>query len=109
MPTVMPSDNNSFPIPCVRLRSGGAHHITAASSENTNTSPFLEGTIIIAIFATVDVYIKFGATDAVAATSSDHFFPANVYYNFAINPTDKYISVLRVGSSDGMVHISENE
>ena len=106
--TILPSDANAYPIPAVRLRDGGAHHVNVTNTAARNTNPFMEGTIIVAVYATVDIYIKFGKDNTVTATSSDHFYPAGVYYNFAINPTDKYVSVLRVGSTDGVFHLSEN-
>jgi hypothetical protein len=111
MSTILPTDNNNNPIPAVRLKNGGAHTITSAASAARNASAFNSDTKIISLYATEDVYIKFGASDVVA-TTSDHFFPKGLYYDLAIGGGDtkqySHISALRV-SANGSVFVSEKE
>ena len=108
--TVLPLDNNHYPIPALRLRAGGAHTVNATASSARNVTAFDEDTRIISIYATQDVFVKFG-DETVTATSSDHFFPACVYYNFAIGGTqtqhNTHIAILRAGGADGAVYLSE--
>ena len=120
MTSSMPLDNRGNVIPCITLRAdGGAHKITTStSSPARNTVPFKDDTIVIAVWATEDVYIKFlDSPNDAPASASDHFYPASVYYNFDLGgrigaayadptPGKKYISVLGV-SGAGTVYISE--
>lgn len=111
MPTLLPQDSNQTPIPALRLRSGGAHVISASGSSARNASAFSDETRVISVYATVPVYLNFG-DNAVLATSSDHYFPAGTYYDLSIGGGDtaqsSYVSVLAVGTN-GTVYISEKE
>lgn len=112
MTIVMPMDMNNHPIPAVRLKgSGGAHAIAAGAASTRNTTAFSAGTQVVSLYATSPVYVRFGGA-SVSATTTDHYFPAGVYYDFAIGG-DKvahytHLAVLRV-SSDGTVYVSEKE
>ena len=109
MNTVLPVDENSNAIPVMRLRSGGAHMIASDATAARNAQAFDAGTSVVSVYATEDVYITFG-DENVTATSADHFFPAGIYYDFAIGDemTGRYshISVLQVSTS-GNVYVSE--
>lgn len=109
MATLMPTDQNNNPIPALRLKDGGAHKINATATSARNSTAFNSETQIISLYATTGVYIKFGDS-AVTATTSDHYFPAGVYYDFAIGgdgaAQKTHIAALRE-SSDGAVYISE--
>lgn len=109
MPTLMPTDQNNNPIPALRLRDGGAHKITATTTSARNSTAFDSETQIVSLCATVGVYIKFG-NSSVTATTSDHYFPPNTYYDFAIGGDGSahrtHVAVLRE-STDGTVYISE--
>ncbi len=111
MTTKLPLDSNKNPIPALRLKNSGAHVISSAASSARNTTPFNADTRVISVYASEDVYINFGGA-SVTATSSDHFFPAGTYYDFAIggDGTGHYthIAVLRV-NADGNVYVSEKE
>lgn len=111
MPTLLPQDADSNTIPALRLRPGGAHAITAGATSARNTTAFNGETRVISVFATVPVYINFGNA-SITATNTAHYFPANVYYDFAIGggPTAQYthLAVLQV-SAGGSVYISEKE
>ena len=111
MPTLLPQDSDSNVIPAMRLMTDGAHHISSTSSSARNSAGFNADTRIVSLYATEAVYVKFG-NSSVTATSSDHYFPANTYYDVAVggDRTGHYthVAVLRV-SADGDVYISEKE
>ena len=111
MPTLLPQDSDSNVIPAMRLLPGGAHYISATSSSARNSTNFNALTRVVSVYATEPVYLKFGDS-TVTAASSDHYFPAGVYYDFAIggDRSGHYtrLAVLRV-TSDGDVYISEKE
>lgn len=110
MATFLPTDDNNNPIPALRLKDGGAYAIAATTTAAANLSAFPATTQVISIYATVPVFLKFSENGAVA-TASDHYFPAGVYYDFAIGGEEavhyNYLSVLRSGASDGIVYVSE--
>lgn len=109
MTTLMPVDSNANPIPALRFKDGGAHHIAAGATATANATPFDSNTSIISIYATVPVFLQFG-DETVSATSSDHYFPAGVYYDVAIgddsNGRYSHVSVLRV-DQDGDFYVTE--
>lgn len=112
MPTLLPRDSENNIIPAVRLKDGAAHTITATASSARNSAAFSSDTQVISLYATVPVRLKFGGS-GVTATAGDHYFPAGVYYDISIGGGKvghyPYLAVLRDGSSDGVVHISEKE
>ena len=69
-------------------------------------------TKVISVYASVPVYLKMGDV-GVSATTSDHYFPAGVYYDFAIEGAASvhysHIAALRADGVDGTVYISEKE
>ena len=109
--TYLPLDKDDHPIPALRLRSGGAHTVSATATAARNTTAFNADTRVVSIYATGPVYIAFG-DNTVTATSSDHYYPSGLYYDFAIGGgkvgQDGYISVLRA-DTDCAVYISEKE
>ncbi len=113
MTTLLPKDADNNVIPALRLSDNGAHQITATGTAARNSTAFDETTKVISLYATSDVYIAFG-DNTVTATTSDHFFPAGLYYDVAITAGNgktahnAYMSALRV-QSDGVVYISEKE
>ena|ERR1700760_4980769 len=111
MPTLLPKDSDNNIIPAVRLKDGGAHSIAVTSSTARTSSAFSADTRVISLYATCPVYVKFGDS-SVSATTSDHYFPSGVYYDFAVGggavPQYGYIAALRV-STDGTLYISEKE
>lgn len=107
--TSLPLDSNNNPIPALRLKSGGAHKISATDSSARNSTAFSGSTEVISVYSDVDVYIKMGDS-SVSASLNDHFFPAGLYYDFAISGAAgaemTHLAVLR-SDSDGTVYISE--
>jgi len=110
MPTLLPTDDNNNPIPALRLRDGAAHSIAATSTSARNVTAFSEGTQVVSLYATAPVFVRFGS-GSVVATTSDHYFPAGVYYDFAIGGDGQVqatnIAVLRAETTDGTVYVSE--
>ena len=117
--TQMPTDLAGNPIPVARLRVGGAHNISSGVASARNAVAFDAGIKVVSFFATEDVYVAFGDV-AVVATTSDHFFPKGVYYDFSIGVNAlhssggtnqqqyTHVAVLRV-VADGEVYVSEKE
>ncbi len=113
MPTLLPQDKDNHPIPAMRLKAGGgAHSINAITGASTrNTTAFNIETRVVGFYATVPVYMKFGDS-YVSAANTDHYFPAGVYYDFAIGGDRTghatHLAVL-AAESNGAVYISEKE
>lgn len=110
MSTFLPQDSNDNPIPVLRLKSGGAHSISAVTSSSArNSTGFDADTRVVSLYADAAVYVKFGDS-SVTASSSDHYFPSGVYYDFALGGGsaghNTHVAVKAV-SSDGNVYISE--
>jgi hypothetical protein len=63
------------------------------------------------VFATDPVYVNFGG-NTITASTSDHYFPGGVYYDFAIGG-DKVAQhthlAVRAVDADCTVYISEKE
>jgi hypothetical protein len=112
MPTFLPQDSNDNPIPALRLKaSGGAHAISATASSARNSTAFDGATRVVSLYATEPVYVRFGGA-SVTAAATDHYFPAEVYYDLAIGGDNAahltHVAVLRV-TDNGTVHVSEKE
>lgn len=112
MTTIMPKDDDNNPIPALRLKDGGSHKMLASDTSSINTTPFSTETKVVSLYTTEDIFIEFGNSNA-EATISSHFFPAGVYYDFAINNAkqlkDAHISVIKATANNASVYISEKE
>ena len=111
MTTLLPTDADDNPIPAVRLKAGGAHTIATSGVSARNAIAFDSETRIVSLYASEDVYVKFGDA-GVSATSADHFFPKGVYYDFAVGgdrtPHYTHVAVLQV-TTGGNFYVSEKE
>ncbi len=111
MSTILPTDVNDNVIPALRLKNGAAHSISSSIISARNANAFDAETRVVSLYASEPIYVVFGDVSAVA-TASDHYFPAGVYYTFAIggegSAHSKYVAVLSAGV-DGSVYISEME
>lgn len=110
--TVLPLDSNKNPIPALRLKvSGGAHKITVSSTSARNGTAFAATTRVISLYSTTDIYVRLGGA-TITAANTDHFFPANTYYDIAIGGDETghatYIAALQV-SGGGTLYVSEKE
>lgn len=109
--TTLPRDTDNTPIPALRLNPNGAHQINATDTSSRNTAAFSSNTRVISLYATVPVRVQFG-DDAVVATATSHYFPANIYYDFAIGGGktmhSSHIAVL-ADDADGIVYLSEKQ
>lgn len=112
MTTLLPRDSENNVIPAVRLKGQSAHAINATAASARNITAFADDTQIISVYATVPVRLRFG-DDSVSAVATDHYFPAGVYYDFSIGGGKvnhySHLAILREGSTDGVVYISEKE
>lgn len=107
--TRLPIDVGGNPIPAIQLNGDKAHHLTAGAVSTRNTIPFSKYTSIISLFVEgtgEGIYLQFG-DNTVTVTNASHHFPAGVYYNFALKDGVTNLAVLRKGSADQTVHISE--
>lgn len=111
MSTFMPRDAHGHPIPAVRLKSGGAHSIAATSSSARNSTAFAAATRVVSLYASGPVYVKFGDS-SVTATSSDHYYPTGLYYDFSLGgdgaPHATHVAVLRA-DQNCTLYVSEKE
>ena len=111
MPTLMPRDDNLFPIPALRLRQDGAHVIAVGAVSAANARAFSPSTRVIGIYATGPVFLRTGG-ETVTASTSDHYFPANTYYDLALGDglqeRHTRIAALRA-AGDCTLYISEKE
>ena len=109
MSTYLPLDERNNAIPALRMKGDQAHTISASSSSARNVTAFTDDTHVISIYATEDIFLRFGDS-SVTATTSDHFFPAGLYYDVSLgevaNGHATHLAVLRV-TADGTVYISE--
>jgi hypothetical protein len=110
MTIYLPKDVYGHPVPAIRLRDGKAHMIEAGSTSESNQVAFDQETQIISIYANVPVFIRFGVSNTIEATDEDHYFPAGIYYDFAIGGDDvahmSYCAILAADAA-GNVYISE--
>ena len=111
MPTLMPRDDDSNPIPALRLKPGGSHTVAASGASTRNATPFGSDTRVIGIYATGPVFIRTG-DNGVNAAATDHYFPAGVYYDLSLG-SDKqgrhtHLAVRRA-DTDCTLYISEKE
>ena len=113
MTTLLPKDADNNPIPALRLKDGGAHSVAIVSAATSNATASDSNTKVVSLYATTACYIKFGDA-GVTATTTDHYYPADVYYDIALGgggnkgPHHTHISVLRI-VDDGTLFISEKE
>lgn len=109
MPTILPTDENNYPIPALRLLDGGAHKIIVTSASARNAMAFDAETRIVSLYATGPVYLRFGS-GSVTATAFDHYFPAHTYYDIAIGGDETkqatHIAALRA-DTDCILYVSE--
>ncbi len=111
MTTLLPTDSDDNIIPAIRLKGSNAHSITTSATSAKNTTAFDSETRVVSLYTTEDVYVKFG-TSTVTAATTDHFFPKNVYYDFAIGggKTTQYTHIAALqASTAGTLYISEKE
>jgi len=111
--TLLPKDADNNVIPALRLKDNGAHIVTVTGTATSNNTAFDENTCVVSLYADVPFYIKFGDV-GVTATSSDHYFPAGLYYDVALSggrgkgAHHTHLSILRA-DGDGTLYVSEKE
>lgn len=109
--TTLPRDSDNTPIPALRLKPSGAHSINASGTTARNATAFDTDTRVISVYSTTPIYMTFG-DNTVTATASDHYFPAGLYFDYAIGGDKtlhtQHIAVL-AESGTGTVYISEKQ
>ena len=105
--TTMPNDNLGRPIPTLGYVDGGAKTVAFTATSARNGTAISSDVRVVTLYATQPCYLRFGDNTSVA-TATDHYFPADTYYDVALGPDtkDRYIAALRV-SVDGTLYISE--
>ncbi len=111
MTTLLPQDSNDNPIPALRLKQNGAHTVAISATSTRNTTAFSQETQIISLYCNSPTYIAFG-DNSISASTSDHYFPAGVYYDISIGGEHSehytHVAVLQAEST-GTLYISEKE
>lgn len=109
MTTYLPTDSDNNPIPALRLKDDKAHQIAITAASVRNTTAFEDSTRVISIYATEDVFLRFGDS-SVSAQNTDHFFPAGIYYDVSIGGEKtghfSHVAVISAGTN-GTLYISE--
>lgn len=111
----MPKDDGGTPIPALKLkRTGGAHKITVSGTTARNSVAFADTTTgvqnaqkVISLYSTTDCFIRFGDS-SIVATTDDHFYPAGLFYDFAVNANDTHVAVIQA-TAGGTLYASERE
>ena len=110
MTTLLPRDDDNAIIPALSLKSGGAHSLAAGATTARTASAFGAGARVISLYASEPVFLALG-DDSVTATSSDHYFPAGVYYDISLGSSKAgratHLAALRAGAVDATLYISE--
>ena len=112
MSTQLPTDENGHPIPALRFAAGGAH-VLPAGAASARLGPFAAKTRVISLYATGPVFLATGDA-SVAASASDHFFPAGTYHHASLGgdlqgrDRHGYLAVVRA-DSDCTLYVSEKE
>lgn len=95
------------------MKDDAAHSVAVSATSARNASAFDEDTKVISLYATGPVYLKFGDS-SVSAGTSDHYFPADTYYDVAISGGGgkgvryTHVAALRA-DQDCTLYISEKE
>ena len=117
--SLLPTDGRGNEIPVLSYRDKDGTANTFASTVTTTAvrlGPFSEDIQVITMYSNADVHFITG-NSTVTATTSSHFFPSGLYYDFnvyyggeqfSITGGNQYISLITSDSSkDANVHVSE--
>jgi hypothetical protein len=89
----------------------GAHRIAVGVASQRNAVAFDPRTRVIGIFATGPVFLRTG-DDGVTASTDDHYFPENVYYDLSLGDGRRsrhsHLSAI-TASGSCTLYISEKE
>jgi hypothetical protein len=119
LPSMLPADGRSNPVPVLTFRSVGntAHAFTSTitSASAVRLGPFSKGTQVLSMHSNAAVWFLTGSSSVTATTSTGHFFPADLFYDFNVYwggefgaGGHQYISLITSDASkDASVHISE--
>lgn len=106
----MPKDKDGGLIPVLGYKASGAQQVAISSASARNAVAFDSETRVITVRSTVDCFFEQG-DGTVAATASKHDLPANQPRDIAIGGGQTahrpYIAVIRAGTTDGILYVSE--
>lgn len=109
MTTLLPVDANNYPLPVLRLLSGGAKSVAVTASSARTSTAFDPETRVVGLYATTAMFIRFG-NSAVAAASTDHYLPADTYMDVSIagDETQSFTHLAAIRAvADGTLYVSE--
>lgn len=109
MTTLLPVDANNYPLPVLRLLSGGAKTVAVTASSARTATAFDAETRVVGLYATSAMFIRFG-NSSVTAASTDHYLPADTYMDLSIagDETQSFTHIAAVRSAtDGTLYVSE--
>ena len=117
--SLLPTDGRGNEMPVLSYRTTNGTANTFASTVSTSAvrlGPFSKDLQIITMYSNADVHFVTG-NSTVAATTSSHFWPSGLYYDFngfygghqfTADGGDHYISLITSDASkDANVHVSE--
>lgn len=109
MTTLLPVDANNYPLPVLRLLSGGAKTITVTSASARTATAFDTETRVIGLYATTAMFVRFG-NSSITAAATDHYLPADTYMDVSIAGDEMqsftHMAAIRA-AADGTLYISE--
>jgi hypothetical protein len=82
----------------------GTHQVLTSAATTSASSAFADGSEYIRVVSTIACHIDIGVSPT--ATTSTQLLPANEIETIKISAGEK-IAVLRIGSSDGKLHVTE--
>ena len=82
----------------------GTHQVLTSAATTSASSAFADGSEYIRVVSTIACHIDIGVSPT--ATTSTQLLPANEIETIKISAGEK-IAVLRIGGSDGKLHVTE--
>jgi hypothetical protein len=109
-----PRDAANAPIPVLSYRPQTGQALSFSETA-VLSAPFALSTRVISIYTTADCKFELGDDTVIANTANSHFLPTGVYADISLGSDNqaernaRYISVIRAGSTNGTIYISERE
>lgn len=109
-----PRDDGNAAIPVLSYRLHGGQTISFGASA-IRSNAFSASTRVVSVYSTDTCLFELGDDTVVANVSNSHILPAGVYMDLSLgaelvaSQNSKYISVIGLDGSEGIVYISERE
>lgn len=107
-----PRDDGNAAIPVLCYKKHGGQTINFGGTATRSTA-FGASTRVVSLYATDNCLFEVGDNDIEANTSNSHILPAGVYIDVSLGAeivatqNQKYISVIGLDGSEGILYISE--